>query len=87
MRNNLAQYIPNYSMIDPKRLIDFENTSKVSMNKLMNKVTSWNIILQIFEIKYLLGTNEQVFCRVEIGKKKYSTSYKQIGNLIFNEVI
>ena len=70
----------------PLRSLD-NSSSKIFASKLMNKVTSWQVRVQIIEIKYLLGTNEEVFCQVEIGGNKFTTANKRIGSLTFNEVI
>ena len=87
--NNIKNWGDNnfFSM----QLKNLENSSsKVLASKLMNIVTSWQVRVQIIEIKYLFGTNEQVYCKVEIGgetsRKIGRTTTKNIGDLNFNEV-
>jgi hypothetical protein len=55
-------------------------------SKLYNKITSWVVRVDLIEIKNLVGSNENVFCIIEIGDQKYKTSVKQFDKLIYNEV-
>lgn len=48
-------------------------------------ITSWQITVNLLEIKNLIGVNEIVFCVVEIGDKKFTTKEKHIDKLRFDE--
>lgn len=91
--SNLSWTIPN---IISER---FQNTkSKLSKNKLSNMVTSWQVTVKLHQLKGFnyrqnkdlksLSNNENIYCVIEIGDKKKTTSCKNIGTgLIYNEVI
>ena len=48
------------------------------------KITSWQVRVKIIELKNLVGTNETVYCEVEIGDYKFRTREKSIDYLNFS---
>jgi hypothetical protein len=53
---------------------------------LMN-IKNCRVLVKIIELKFLSGTNENVYCTVQVGnQQKFRTSEKSIETLIFNEV-
>ena len=48
-------------------------------------ITSWQITVNLLEIKNLIGVNETVFCVVDINDKKFTTKEKHIDKLRFDE--
>lgn len=48
-------------------------------------LTSWQVTLNILEIKNLIGVNEKVYCVVEIGDKKFTTKERHIDKMQFGE--
>jgi hypothetical protein len=74
-------------------IVNLNNSSKSPIvpqlltPQLNNKITSWQIRLNLIEIKHLLGNNENVYCSIQIGHQSFTSSVKPIDRLKFNEVI
>jgi len=47
------------------------------------KVTSWQVRVVLHEIKHLTGSNETVYCIVEIANQKFKSKEKLIDNFKF----
>jgi hypothetical protein len=47
------------------------------------KVTSWQVRVVLHEIKHLTGSNETVYCIVEIANQKFKSKEKPIENFKF----
>lgn len=87
-KNNLENLIVNNreqeELKNQKNLKNYLHSSLyANMNK---KSNSWQIRVNIIELKYLHGNNENVYCLVEIGDQSFKTSVKKIDFLKFNEV-
>jgi hypothetical protein len=54
---------------------------------LNNKVTTWQVRVNLIELRHIIGNNERVYCMVEIGDQRFYSSVKSIERLKFNEVI
>lgn len=50
--------------------------SQLFYTDLNEKITSWQVRVRIIELKHLVGINENVYCIVEIGDKKFKTKRK-----------
>jgi hypothetical protein len=55
-------------------------------NNLFTKITSWQIKVQLIEIKNIFGNNKNVYCTVRIGDQLFKSSLKSVDKLRFNEV-
>lgn len=53
---------------------------------LNNKLHTWQVKVNLIELKFILGTDEDVFCVVEIGPYRFQSRTKHIDRLKFNEV-
>jgi hypothetical protein len=49
------------------------------------KITSWQVRVRIIELKHLSGSNETVYCVVQIGDSRYRTKEKTFDNLLFSD--
>ena len=47
------------------------------------RITSWQVRVVIHELRHLAGSNETVYCLVEIGDQKFKTKEKHIDSLSF----
>ena len=50
-----------------------------------DKITSWQIRVKIIELRHLVGSNETVYCLVEIADQKFRTKEKRIDDLHFKD--
>jgi hypothetical protein len=56
-------------------------------NKLKsNRLNSWQVRVQLIELKHILGHNENVYCTVQIANQMFKSSVKPVENLKFNDV-
>lgn len=70
----------------------FKNTKSIYLlndlaNKLKsNRLNSWQVRVQLIELKHILGHNENVYCTVQIANQTFKSSVKPVENLKFNDV-
>ncbi len=78
--------------LDEKEQKEHEKNLKnyIEQARFKNKekeVTSWQIRVNIIELKHILGNNEQVFCTIEYGDQElFKTKTMPIDCLKFNEL-
>lgn len=52
----------------------------------LSDITSWQVKVQLIEIKNLFGNNKNVYCTVKIGDQMFRSSTKSVDKMRFNEV-
>jgi len=94
---SLAQTAFNPNMIlsndeNTRNNLNQLNTKAIySLNDLANKLksnrlNSWQVRVQLIELKHILGHNENVYCTVQIANQTFKSSVKPVENLKFNDV-
>lgn len=77
-----ASVVPsNPSQQRPINLFFYLLNSNCSSN-----LTSWQVKVQLIEIRNLFGNNKNVYCTVRIADQMFKSSIKSIDKLRFNEV-
>lgn len=71
--------------IEESSRLNKKTQNKIKPGTLPNVFTNWLVKVKIIEIKYLLGSTDQVYCEIEIGGNKFYTTVKPFDSLKFNE--
>ncbi|CAF0876645.1 unnamed protein product [Brachionus calyciflorus] len=83
--NIVNEHLQNLS--NTNNLENIKPSNLLTGKRSFNKLTSWQVRVNLIEIRHLLGTNKEVYCTVKIGDNQiFKSTIKQIDKLRFNEV-
>lgn len=74
------------NLSDSKGLRMNKNVSQLISKRYSNRLTSWQVRVNLIEIRHLLGTNKDVYCIIRIGDQVFRTNTKPIDKLKYHEV-
>ena len=74
------------NLSDSKGLRMDKYVSQLLCKRQSNRLTSWQVRVNLIEIRHLLGTNKEVYCIINIGNQVFKSNTKPIDKLKYLEV-